>query len=209
MISSLNPDSQQFVTGLNRIADQLQVTQRQISTGISLNTVSDNPDKVSPLLQARASLSAAQQIQTNLSQVKTEVDVGEQALQSSEQLFENAQTLAAEGVTATQTASTRADIAQQIGGILQDLVGTAGTTVEGRYIFSGDSDQQTPYAIDLTQPVPVSAYLGSAATRIAQHPNGTTFAVSLTAQQIFDSADPTTNVFSSLTSLYTALNNND
>ena len=89
------------------------------------------------------------------------------------------------------------------------MVGLADTNVGGRYIFSGDSDQQTPYTVDLTQTPPVSGYLGSAATRVAQHPDGSTFAVSLTAQTIFDSSDPTTNVFSAITNLQTALASND
>jgi flagellar hook-associated protein 3 FlgL len=52
--------------------------------------------------------------------------------------------------------------------------------------------------------------MGSAATRAAQFPDGTTFPVSETAQTIFDSSDPTTNVFQAIINLRTALaNNND
>jgi flagellin-like hook-associated protein FlgL len=81
--------------------------------------------------------------------------------------------------------------------------------VEGRYIFSGDTDQRAPYTVDLTQASPVSAYQGSASTRVAQHPNGTTFPVALTAQTIFDSSDPSTNVFVAIEGMRTALANND
>jgi flagellar hook-associated protein 3 FlgL len=209
MVSSLNPSAQQFVNNLNQISDNMQTAQRQLSTGLRVTQVSDAPDSISTLLQARANLSAAQQIGSNLSRVKTEVDAGEQALQSAVQLFDQVQTLGAEGDTGTATAASRADIAQQLGSILQQMVGLTGTTVEGRYIFSGDSDQAAPYTVDLTQNPPVSAYQGSDATRVAQHPNGTTFAVSQTAQTIFDSSDPTTNVFSAIENLSTALSNND
>jgi flagellar hook-associated protein 3 FlgL len=51
----------------------------------------------------------------------------------------------------------------------------------------------------------VSGYLGSATTRVAQHPDGSTFPVALTAQTIFDSSDPTTNVFASIKNLSAAL----
>jgi hypothetical protein len=68
--------------------------------------------------------------------------------------------------------------------------GLAATQTEGRYIFSGDSDHQAPYIIDLTQSNPVSAYMGSAATRAALKPDGTTFPVSETPQPMFDSSDP-------------------
>jgi flagellin-like hook-associated protein FlgL len=89
------------------------------------------------------------------------------------------------------------------------MVGFANTTVSGRLIFSGDSDRTAPYTYDPTQIIPVSAYQGSASTRVALHPNGSTFPIALTAQQIFDSSDPTTNVFASIQTLITQLNNND
>ncbi len=209
MVSNLNPYSQQFVYNLNRIADRMQTAQQQISTGVRVNQVSDAPDSISTLLAARASLSAAQQIQANLGRVKTEVDSGEQALQTAVQLFDQVQTLGAQGDDSMATADTRAQISQQLDGILQQLVGIASTRVEGRYIFSGDADQRPPYTLDLTQANPVSAYQGSAATRVAQNPHGGTFPISETAQTIFDSADPATNVFAAITALRTAINNND
>jgi flagellar hook-associated protein 3 FlgL len=210
MISSLRPSTQQFLNNLNGLNDRMQRAQRQISTGVRMARVSDDPDKVSTLLQVRSNLDSAQRIQSNLGLVKGEVDAGEQTLESAVQLFEQARTLGAQGATGTQTAAERAGLAQQVGSILEQMVGLASTSAQGRFIFSGDSDQQAPYTVDLTQAVPVSAYLGTAATRLAQHPNGTTFSVSHTAQEIFDSADPTTNVFGALVSLRAALlSNND
>lgn len=209
MISSLNPNTQQFLNDLNQISDSMQQAQNQVTTGLKVSQVSDQPDIISTLLSTRASLSTSQQISSNLGQIKTEVDSGEQALQSAVTLFDQVQTLGASGVTSTSTAATNATLAQQAGGVLQEMVGLADTNEGGRYIFAGDSDQQEPYTVDLTQTPPVSAYQGSAATRVAQHPDGSTFAVSLTAQTIFDSSDPTTNVFSAITNLQTALANND
>lgn len=209
MVSTLSPAYQQFLNGLNRIQQQTQQAQLQVSSGLKMAQVSDQPDQVSTLLQARANLSGTQQILTNLSTTKAETDAGEQALQSAVTLFDQVQTLATEGDASTQTAASNATLAQQVGSVLQEIGGLAGTQVEGRYIFSGDSDQTPPYTIDLTQPNPVSAYQGSASTRVAQHPNGTTFPVSLTAQTIFDSADPTTNVFQSIVAVQSALAAND
>ena len=100
-------------------------------------------------------------------------------------------------------------MANELGAILQQLVSTANTTVQGRYIFAGDTDQTTPYSIDLTQTTPVSAYQGSASTREIQGPDGTAFPVALTAQQIFDSSNAQTNVFTSITALMQGLQNND
>jgi flagellar hook-associated protein 3 FlgL len=209
MISSLKPSDQIFLNNLNRVSERMNRAQRQLSTGVRMARVSDNPDEVSTLLNARASLAGAQQIQSNMGRVSAEVDAGEQALQNAVQLFERARTLAAQGVTGTQTASGRAVTAQEIGSVMEQLTGLAGTQVEGRYIFAGDADHQVPYTIDLTLPTPVSSYLGAASTRLVQHPNGTTFQVAQTAQEVFDSTAPETNVFASLTALRQALIDND
>jgi len=196
MVTNLSPSNQQFLNSLARINQRMELAQRQISSGVRFEQVSDNPDQVSVLLQARASLDTSEQILTNLGRLKNEVDGGEQALQSAVQLFDQVQTLGAQGVTGTETAAARTALAQQLGSILDQMVGLSSTSVEGRYIFSGDSDQQAPYTAALT-------YLGSAATRVAQHPNGTTFAVAKTAQEIFEP------VFGAITALRTALLNND
>jgi flagellar hook-associated protein 3 FlgL len=209
MVSSLNPQSQVFLNNINRISAQMTEAQTELSTGLKVNVVSDNPDVISTLLQARANLNATQQIATNLGQVSTEVNTGEQALESATTLMDQVQTLSAQGTTSTQTAAGRATIAQQLQSIEQQMVGLANTQVNNRYIFSGDTDQVRPYTFDSTQTDPVSAYQGSAATRTIQAANGTTFPVALSAQQIFDSTDPTTNIFTSINNMVTALNAND
>ncbi|HTB13523.1 MAG TPA: hypothetical protein VK752_18210 [Bryobacteraceae bacterium] len=209
MVSSLLPSTQEFLNNVNRIADEMTTAQTQLSTGLRVNVVSDSPDVISPLLQAQANLSTAQQVTSNLGQVSTEVNTGEQALESATSLLDQVQTLSAEGATSTQTASGRAGIAQQLQSIEQQMVGLANTSVNNRFIFAGDTDQTQPYTFDITQPDPVSTYQGSASTRTIQAPNGTTFPVALSAQQIFDSTDPTTNVFTSINNMVTALNSND
>ncbi len=209
MISSLSSANQAFVYSVDQITQQLDNDQLEVSSGVSMQQPSDAPDQVSELLQARAALASSQQISTNLSSVTAEVNTGEQSLETAVTLFTQVQTLAASAATGTATAATRSEDAQSLQAIEQQLVGLANTSIEGRYIFAGDSDQTAPYTYDPTQPDPVSAYQGTASTRQIQSANGSTFPVALTAQQIFDSTDPATNVFTAINSLVTAMNNND
>lgn len=210
MISTLNPNAQQFLNNLGVINQQMQQAQTQLSTGLAVNQASDAPDEISPILKTRAELSATQQINTDLNQTTTEVNSAQDALQSATQLFDQVQSLGAQGNSGTETAASNADLAEQLGGILQQMVGLSNTQVAGRYIFSGDTDQTQAYTIDNTQNPPVvSSYQGADSTRVAQSPDGSTFPVALTAQTIFDSSDPSTNVFSSIEGLITALNSND
>lgn len=209
MISSLNASGQQFLSNLNRISQRLERAQQRISTGRKINNVSDEPSSVALLLQARANLASTTQTLTNLGRYKTEVDSGEQALQNAVGLFDKVQTLGAQGASDLQTAAGRLDVAQGLDSLLQQMVGLAGTAVEGRYVFSGDRDQQVPYTYDPTLAIPLSGYLGAGSTRLAEHPNGTTFSVALYAQHIFDSSNPAKNVFQAMAGLSTALKNNN
>lgn len=209
MLSTLDPSAQQFLTNLNRIGDRMQRAQQQMATGLKLTEVSDQPDSVSTVLTAHAALDRANQTISNLGRIKTEVDTAEQALGSAVSLFDKVQTLGAQGATDTATADARNTIAKQLDNILEQLVGLANTSIDGRYVFSGDSDQTTPYVYNSALATPVSAYQGSSSTRLAQDSNGSTFQIALTAQQIFDSTDPTTNAFSAIQALSTALKAND
>ena len=209
MISSLDAASLSFLTGLDRIQRRSDTAQRQVTTGLRINTVSDDPSQIPALLDTKAQLDRATQIASNLNLVKNEVDTAEGAVQSAVTLVEHAQTLGTEGQSTLTTAQNRAELADGLGVVLQQLVGISNTTVDGRYIFSGDSDQKSAYSIDLTQTNPISAYGGSGATRQVQHPDGSLFSVSKTAQELFDSTNPQTNVFQSISNLRQALLNND
>src|SRR5258708_17954580 len=201
MLSSLDPSAQQFLNDLGRVSDRMSRAQREISSGQKVGIVSDSPDQISTLLLARASLASQQQIQTNLGRVKTETDTAEQSLQSAVTQLDQVQTLGAQGASSIETAQQRIDLAQQVGNVLTQLVGLAGSKVEGRFIFAGDSDSVSPFTIDLTQANPVSAYQGSPATRLIQHPNGTPFPVAPPAEHIFAAVYPAHHDFNSLTQL--------
>jgi flagellar hook-associated protein 3 FlgL len=206
--------TQQYLADLNRTETQLQQATTQISSGIAVQQPSDNPAAVSEILQIQSALASNKQIQSNMTSVTAEVNSADSALQSAIQEVTNAITLGTEGASSTQTADTRAALAQQVSGIQQELVGIAQTQVNGSYIFSGDQDTQAPYKLDSSQPEGVQQLVTGSSTRTIQSVDGTSFAVALTAQQIFDSrnADGTAasgNVFAAVQNLMTALNNND
>jgi len=215
MFPNISGVTQQYLANLNQTESQLQKATSQISSGIAVQQASDNPTAVAEILQIESSLANNKQIQSNMVGVTAEVNTADSALQSAIQQVTNAITLATQGSSSlTQTADSRAALAQQVAGIQQALVGIAQTQVNGRYIFSGDQDTQAPYQLDATQPEGVQQLVTSSSTRTIQSVDGTSFAVALTAQQIFDprnadSTPATGNVFAAIQNLMTALNNND
>ena len=92
------------------------------------------------------------------------------------------------------------------------MVSNSNTSVQGRFIFSGDDDTTPAYTYDPASTTTNYVDQGSAAasTRQIEDPAGGSFPAALTAQQIFDdrNADGSyanDNVFQALGNLYNAL----
>lgn len=209
MISFLDAKQTRFLHDLSRIQERADRAQSQITSGLRMQTASDSPDEVGELLQARSELAAALQTKTNLGRVKSEVDAGEHAVSSSIQMLERVRVLGAQGLNGTQTPETRRSVAAEVESNLRQLVGIANTSSDGRYLFAGSLDQAPPYDLDLNAASGVTTYAGSAATRQVRDSSGVLFSVSRSGQEIFESADPTRNVFQAVNALRVALLAND
>lgn len=209
MISFLNAKQNAFLRDLAGIQARAERAQRQLSSGLRIGVASDEPDQISSLLQARADLAATEQTRSNLSRVKTEVDTAESGMQNAIKALERVRVLGSQGVTGTQTAATRTTIAGEVESLLRQLVTITNTSIDGRYIFAGSSDQAPPYAVDFNNPSGTTPYAGGAATREVRDASGVRFSVARTAQEIFDSPTASENVFIAVNSLRTALLAND
>ncbi len=209
MLDPIDSSSQQFLLAMNSMNNRLNQAEQQISSGLKIQTASDAPDQISELLQVRSSIAQNQQIQNNLASYKLEEDTAANSLQQASTVIDDVKSAASTAVNGTLSPSMQTELVQEVEGYMQDMVGLANTQVNGRYVFSGDSDQTQPYTLDLTQANGVSAYAGSSSTRQAQSPDGSSFSLSLTGQDIFDNSTPGQSVFGALANLRTALINGD
>ena len=214
MTPGINAQGLQFVNAINQIQARLTNAELQISSGLKVNQPSDAPDAISPILQLHAQIAQNQALQTSLGGAQSTVNAAEQALSSSVSLLQNASVIATQATGTSQTANTRASLAQSVGALLQQMVANSQTTVNGNYIFSGDQNQTQLYQLDPTSPTGVDRLAIATNTDLVQGPGGEQIAASLTANTIFDNRNSddtlaTTNVFAALSGLQTALQNND
>jgi flagellar hook-associated protein 3 FlgL len=214
MIQNLDTVSQQFLANLQLLNERTNTTEVQISSGSRINQPSDNPAAVGDVLQLESYLSGATQVANNLSAVNGEVNTAEGALQNASQLLQQVQTIAVQGASSTTSATTRTELSNQVGQILQQLVSVANTSYNGKYLFAGDQTGTAPYQVNLANPNGVDRLVTAPSTRLIQDATGVTFAVSKTAQDIFDHRNPddslaSDNVFAAVNSLRVALANND
>lgn len=201
-----------FLANLSSLEQRLDKTNREVSSGLAVQTVSDAPQDIVEILQVNAQIAANNQVGTNLQQVQTEANAAEGAISTATTLMDNASQIAAEGAS---NGANWSELANQVSDIMTEMQQLASTQVGGRYVFSGDSDQKAPYGPVNFAANPtngVGPYLGSADTRQVIDAYGVGFSDSFTAQQIFDGGPggtPANSVFQSLTELYNALTSNN
>jgi len=214
MISSLDGSSQLFLADLNNVQQHLAKINREITSGLKITQASDAPDQIESLLQLRADEQHNQQIQTNLGVAQTNAQAADDALTSAIQLMDRAVTLAAQGASSTTDTAGRQSLAQEVQSLQAQMVSLSQTTVQGRYIFSGDSGQTEVYAYDPAGTNGVDQLATVSSTLLVEHPAGGSFLAAKTATEIFDlhNSDGTVasgNVFAALNSLETALTADD
>ena len=215
MLPSLSGSSQQFLADLERMSSQLTEVTQQLSSGYRINSVADDPSAVESMLQYQSQITNFQQVQNNLNNLKPELQTGDAALQQAMQNVETAIQIASESTSPLADANSRNQLVIQVQGILQNLVNLSASTANGRYIFSGDLDQQPLYQVDATQPTGVAQLATANATRSVTDANGVQVWLGKTATEIFDDRNPADgtpandNVFNAVNTLLVALQNND
>jgi flagellar hook-associated protein 3 FlgL len=214
MITNLNPSSEAFMANVDRVQRKVEEASRQVSSGKRVNVASDAPDEIDAILQLRADEVRNAQIQANLGIAQADADAADGALASATKLMDRATVLAAQGANFTIDAAGRKNIAGEVQSLLEQMTAIGNTTVQGRYVFGGDRDDTPPYQVDLTAANGVARLTSSPATRRVESAAGGSFAVSQSAQDIFDSRNPddtlaSSNVFAALNNLRLGLLAND
>ncbi|MBZ5575430.1 MAG: hypothetical protein LAP40_02590 [Acidobacteriia bacterium] len=214
MLPSVPGPTQQYLADLQRMNQQLTDVSQQLSSGFRVNSVADDPFAVAGIMQAQSRIGQLTQSQTNLNNLKAELETGDSALQQSMQNVESALSIASQATSLSVTPAARTALATQVQGILENLVKLSSTTSNGRYIFSGDLDQQGLYTLDATQPTGARQLATATSTRVVTDANGAQIWLGKTASEIFDARNPDSsaapdNVFGAVNSLLIALNAGD
>jgi flagellar hook-associated protein 3 FlgL len=214
MLPSLSGPTQQYLSDLQNLNSEMTTVTRQLSSGLRVSSVADDPSAVEGIMMDQAQITQLQQTQTNLNNLKPELDSGDSALQQAMQNVETAIQIASQSSSPLSNSFSNAQLVIQVQGILQNLVSLSGTSVNGRYIFSGDLDQQALYTLDPTQPTGVRQLATANATRSVTDSHGVQIWLGKTASEIFDHQNSngtpaTDNVFAAVNSLLTALQANN
>ncbi|SRR5579884_1368745 len=214
MFNGIQGANATFLNDLNNSEARISRDNQELSSGIRVNVASDDPNAVIPLLEDQNQIAQINQIATNLHQQQAILETADGALQNASSLLNQLISIATEGATATATAETRASLGQQVQQIQQQLVALADTSVNGQYVFGGDSPYTQPYTYNWSNPEGVVSGGAATNTTAITSLDGASIIAGQTAGQIFDAQLPggtpdPGNVFQAVYQLGTALLAND
>jgi len=185
---------------------QAQTTALQeISTGQQVNQLSDNPAAAADVVLSHIQSGQDDQFLQNASDLTSQLQTADSALNSVVTAVTQAISLGVEGANGTLNDSNRQAIAQQVSGILNQVLSLANQTYQGSYLFAGTATGTQPFALDSTQPDGVK-YDGNNDLNTIEVSQGNAIQINVPGSQIFTNGSG--DLFGALNGLITALQTN-
>jgi flagellar hook-associated protein 3 FlgL len=195
---NLLPD---LLAAIQQSQQNVNTATQQLSTGQSVNQLSDNPAAVAQLVQVHNQASQDDQFLQNISSIQDRFQVADSTMSDVVTALTRAISLGTEGANGTLNAADLQSISVEVQGLQSQLVSLANTTYQGTYIFAGTAVGSQPFTLNAA--TGAVAYSGNTDVTSVQLSNGDSIQANLPGSQLF--LNPSGSVFTSLQDLNTAL----
>jgi flagellar hook-associated protein 3 FlgL len=182
--------------------DKVLDAQQKVTTGQRVVHPGDDPAAAGVIVSHTIAVQRFETIDKAISAATEESQVADGALQSLSTLLASARALAVQFGNDSYSATERAGGAQEIQDIFGQATQLMNTQVAGRFIFGGNVDRTQPFDN-------LGNYTGDAAVRQVEVAPGLLQNQSIRADQMMKGVGGGVDVFATLTTLATALTNND
>ncbi len=136
-----------LLSNLNKNLNQLQVYENQVSSSVRVTKPSDDPIAAAKILKANSALNSQEQYDSNMEMASGWLTTVDGALASVDDILIRARDAASSGSTGTTTDDSMQALADEVDGMIAELVGVANTDYAGRYIFGGGKTSTAPFTI--------------------------------------------------------------
>jgi flagellar hook-associated protein 3 FlgL len=184
---------------------QQNTSSLDLATGTRINKPSDDPAGAAQMVINTAQSSQADTFLRSITSVTGLLQTADSTLSSVVTALQRAISLGVEGANGTLSDSDRADVANELTGIKQQLLSLANTPYQGEFIFSGTSTVQ-PFVTDATSSSGVT-YNGNTGTNSVEVGQSYSLQINQAGSQLFTSVSG--NVFQSISDLIKALQTNN
>ncbi len=135
---------------LNNIQDQTRrifKLQEQLSTGLRVNSPSDDPIDARRAINTRSIIAKNTQFMRNISNASPFVDEAASSVQNMQEIFQRARELTLQGANGTNGQAQLDAIAEEINQLLESAVAEGNHNTAGRYIFAGTRTRSEAYSV--------------------------------------------------------------
>jgi flagellar hook-associated protein 3 FlgL len=127
--------------------DRLGQLQEQMATGSRLLVASDNPVDMATLLASQAQDQRYTTYLGNIQDSTTLLNSQVSALRQAGDVLSQARQIAVQASSSVNDPSSLETLAEQVDGLINQLLDAANTTANGKYLFSGTATGTAPYAV--------------------------------------------------------------
>jgi len=178
---------------------------QEISTGRQVNQLSDNPAAAADVVFSHIQSGEDDQFLQNASDLSSQLQTADSTLSSVVTAVTQAISIGIQGANGTLNDANRQAVAQEVSGILTQVLSLANQTYQGNYLFAGTAATTQPFVLDPTQPNGVKYNGNTNVNSIAVSP-GNSLPINVPGSQIF--TNPGGDLLGSLNALITALQTN-
>ena len=178
---------------------QMQQLTSELSSGLRVQTLSDDPVAVSANAQLSGTLSRLDSFVQNAGSEQSVLQVTGSALSEVVSQVTAAISLATEGGNGTLSGANLQSLAQQVSAIRDNVLSLANTSYQGHYLFSGSQGATQPFSLDTTTTPATTTYAGDAVTTSAVTPGGQQLALNVPGSAVFQASGA--DVFGALNQL--------
>ena len=134
-----------FLEDVNRLKSRQQKSQEEVSSGKTVNRLSDNPFAAAQSSNIISAVSANDQFIAANGQLRSQLELTDYVLQSLNSSIDAAKTLAAQALSGTTTADSRQALATAVGGVRQQVLSASNTQFNGTFLFAGTQTTTEPF----------------------------------------------------------------
>jgi flagellar hook-associated protein 3 FlgL len=179
---------QQIAAALSRTTAQQQILSSQISSGVRLTGLGDDPIAAAQNVQFSAQIAADSVFTQTAATTTAKMQVADSTLGSVVDQINQAISLATAGNNGTNNASDRSSVAAELTTIRDEILGLANTSYSGKYLFSGSQNNSAPFQLDNSTTPATVTYSGDNVVNYVSTPGGQSIATNVPGQQIFTAA---------------------
>jgi flagellar hook-associated protein 3 FlgL len=141
---SENQNVRMLVTNALENKRRLNDLSNQLTTGLKVNKPSDSVDAGS-IARYQTVIDKVDSYKTTIAQAKSFLEFQDNVIAQSTEIITRAKEIAQQGANETLSADSRAQLAEEVFQLRDQLANLANSTYQGRYVYGGSDDDDPPY----------------------------------------------------------------